>query len=116
MAACKIRQVAHTSFDNIVVFKSQSPYQNGQNCSFIFSCATDKHLTLDFKQFDIESTIDKVTGHTYCPDYVSVNGQRFCGSTVPTLTITENEIEVTFHSDLQNIAMGFEVFLTCKGI
>ena len=116
LGACEIRQVEYTSSDNIVLYKSQSPYQNGQNCSFVFSCASEKHLTLDFKEFDIESAIDKVTGHTYCPDYVSVNGQKYCGSTVPPVSITGNEIEVAYHSDLQNIAMGFEVILACTGI
>ena len=117
MAACELRQDEYTSSDNIVVYKSQSPYQNGQNCSFVFSCATDKHLTLDFKQFDIaESAIDKGTGHSYCPDYVSIDGQKYCGSTAPSVNITENEIEVAFHSDLQNTAKGFEILLACKGI
>ena len=116
LGACEIRQVEYTSSDNIVLYKSQRPYQNGQNCSFVFSCESDKHLTLDFKEFDIESAIDKVTGTTYCPDYVSVDGQKYCGSIAPPLSISENQIEVVFHSDLQNIAMGFEVLLACKGI
>ena len=32
------------------------------------------------------------------------------------VNITENEIEIAFQSDLQNIAMGFEVILACTGI
>ena len=70
-------------------------------------CPSNEHVVGDFFEFDL-NPVD-------CNDFLSVDGTKYCGSTMPMIDTQKSSIAIHFHSDEFTTANGFLVHLGCKG-
>ena len=97
----------------IVEFKSQSPYRKNQNCKLTFICPEETHVIVDVKEFALE---DYSYAKAKCVDFLSIDGNRQCGSSIPIFRTTKREIEAIFQSNRRRNLKGFNIQLGCTGL
>ena len=105
-------ELSKLNFDSgmMIEYRSQIPYGNDQDCSMNFVCPTDQVVVVDVKLFDIEDD-------SSCSfDYLSIDGDKMCGTTHPVISTSSNKIEIRFHSDDAYTEDGFKLHLGCKGM
>ena len=95
-------------WNNILEFRSESPYKNNQLCKLTFQCPDQKIVVLDIIDFDVFSCADNLTfawkddETTPCPKKIDYK-----------LRGMYNWMEITFHSNSADTAMGFRLLLGC---
>ena len=94
-------------------YASEMPYQNNEDCALTFKCPEEKHVIVNVVEYDLEEFSNF---HGKCFDYVSIDGQKICGSSIPSFTTTKNKIQALFHSNSDNVSNGFKIQFGCKGI
>ena len=97
----------------LALYKSETPYRNSQGCKLRFKCPDNKHVIVNVTEFDLQEFSNN---RGRCIDYVSINRQKKCGSSIPHFITTQNEVEAQFHSSSKVVANGFKLKLGCKGI
>ena len=97
----------------MVEFKSQSPYKKNQHCKLTFTCPDEKHVIVNVKEFVLEKYSH---AEAKCLDFLSIDGNRKCGSSIPIFGTTKSEIEAIFHSNRRRNLHGFNIQLGCTGL
>ena len=97
----------------LALYKSETPYRNSQGCKLRFKCPDSKHVIVNVTEFDLQEFSNN---RGKCLDYVTINGQKKCGSSIPQFITTQNEVDIQFHSSSKVVANGFKLQLGCKGI
>ena len=97
----------------VLEFKSQSPYKENQHCKLTFICPDEKHVIVDVKEFALENYSH---AEAKCLDFLSIDGNRKCGLSIPIFRTTKREIEAIFHSNRRRNLNGFNIQLGCTGL
>ena len=97
----------------LLEFKSQSPYKENQHCKLTFICPDEKHVIVDVKEFALEKYSH---ADAKCFDFLCIDGNRKCGSSIPMFETTKSEIEAIFYSSLRRNSNGFNIQLGCTGL
>ena len=76
-------------------------YDNDMECEWQIDVPSGKFIKLEFEDFDLE------TSSTCHYDYLSLNGQKFCGAETPTTTVFESSLTIHFRTDV-SVTVGFK--------